>query len=209
MEARQVRGSLGNPEIEHRCVSNRTEVRDRYLVNHFQSLAFFCLNLYLTTPSGRVSHEQRPRSVSASLGERLARESSDRPPKDPQWRSAPGTPSVPEDHSNARRGPWPKRSTSVQSVSTAAEAWHGAPRPRCRSIRLPIPSSSRPSTPTRRRVAPGGPAGRKAQQRGTLERSRHRRRHDVLVGAWNGDVTGSHVSKARGWSVPERRWAYP
>ena len=209
MEARQVRGSLGNPEIEHRCVSNRTEVRDRYLVNHFKSLAFFCLNLYLTTPSGRVSHEQRPRSVSASLGERLARESSDRPPKDPQWRSAPGTPSVPEDHSNARRGPWPKRSTSVQSVSTAAEAWHGAPRPRCRSIRVPIPSSSRPSTPTRRRVAPGGPAGRRVQQRGTLEWSRHRRRHDVLVGAWNGDVTGSHVSKARGWSVPERRWAYP
>ena len=46
---------------------------------------------------------------------------------------------------------------------------------------------------TPRRVAPGGPARRRAQQRGLSERSRHHRLLDVLDGAWNGDVTGSQL----------------
>ena len=60
-----------------------------------------------------------------------------------------------------------------------------------------------------RRVAPGGPARRRAQQRGLTERSRHRQWLKVLLGAWNGDVTGSHLSSAKGWNVPECRWTNP
>ena len=41
--------------------------------------------------------------------------------------------------------------------------------------------------------APGGPARRRAQQRGLTERSRHHRRLKVLVCAWYSDVTGSNV----------------
>ena len=59
------------------------------------------------------------------------------------------------------------------------------------------------------RVAPGGPAARRAQQRALTERSRHRRWLKVLVGTWYSDVNGSHLTSAIGRSVPGCPWAYP
>ena len=132
MEARQVRGSLGNPEIEHRCVSNRTEVRDRYLVNHFRIIAIYCLDLRLAAPIQVESHASR----------------------------------------------------DTFALRRPVIFWKWA------SLVSVFPTPRRPPVTRRRRVAPGGPAERRAQQRGTAERSRHRRLVEVLVGAWNGDVTG-------------------
>ena len=65
-----------------------------------------------------------------------------------------------------------------------------------------------PNRPPVTRVTDGG--WRRAVRRGGGRNNAERRSgHDVLVGAWNGDVTGSHLSSARGWSVPRCRWAYP
>ena len=61
----------------------------------------------------------------------------------------------------------------------------------------------------RGRVAPGGPAARRAQLRAQMERSRQRPLLKVLDGPWYSDVNASLQSTAIGRSVPGSHWAYP